>query len=88
MSPERKAERIVSALAEGGAALVDFEWAEGVIARAIRAAENARAEAIAAWIDSLDVHQSKHAGETLRALSAAIRSEFKSRAPKRKAGRA
>lgn len=51
------------------------------ITRAIRAAENARAESIAKWIDSLDVAQSKHAVKTLRALSSAIRAEFKSLPP-------
>lgn len=86
MSPEQRAAKLRHGwFAEDSPVADDFERD---MARAIRAAENARAEAIAAWIDSLDVHQSKHAGETLRALSAAIRSEFKSRAPKRKAGRA
>lgn len=82
MSPEQRAERAVSALAEGGAALVDFEWAERIIARAIRAAENAALERAARGLENVG----REDGWTGGLPETYIRS-LKSRAPKRRTSR-
>ena len=79
MTPEQRAKRAVSALAEGGAALVDFEWAERIIARAIRSERNAILESVA-----LDREKNGHGQDS---ADAARYRSWKTRAPKRRAAR-